>query len=173
MIAHSFATVIGDEHLIFSGLLLGLLQSYLNTILIFRVGKDIYADHKTAELAAYLYIASHSALYQITFYSENTFLMFSLFGFLIIYSTPAVTQTQSRRTFHIPRSSAVLLAGMMFGMSTLTRSTGILLSIFIAFFLGNSFLVRYNRIGPAVKTVCSALLCIVIMFAPLIIIIYI
>ena len=109
-------------------------------ILIYRVGILIYKDAKMAELAAYLYIASHSVLYQITFYSENTFLMFTLLGFYAMYVGRRVVQ--SYRAFGIPQCSSALFACYFFGMSTLTRSTGVLLSIFIAFFMGNAFLVR-------------------------------
>jgi len=35
----------------------------LNTLLLYRVGVLAYQHKKTAELAAYLYIASHSVLY--------------------------------------------------------------------------------------------------------------
>ena len=69
-------------------------------ILIYRVGILIYKDAKMAELAAYLYIASHSVLYQITFYSENTFLMFTLLGFYAMYVGRRVVQ--SYRAFGIP-----------------------------------------------------------------------
>ena len=57
-------------------------------------------------------------------------------------------------------------------MSTLTRSTGVLLSIFIAFFMGNAFLVRSDQLCKALKTISVALVCIVIMFSPLVVIVY-
>lgn len=138
--AHSVATLVGDLHYIWVGPLLSLAQSYINMLLLYRVGILIYKDAKMAELAAYLYIASHSVLYQITFYSENSFLMFTLLGFYAMYVGKRVVQ--GYRMFGIPRASSALLACFFFGMSTLTRSTGVLLSIFIAFFMGNAFLVR-------------------------------
>ncbi len=52
----------------------------------YRVGALIYEDKRMAELAAYFYIVSFSVLYQVTFYSENTFLMFTLLGFYVIYA---------------------------------------------------------------------------------------
>ena len=52
----------------------------INTILLYRVGSLLYKDMRMAEMAAYLYIVSHSVLYQITYYSENSFLMFTLLG---------------------------------------------------------------------------------------------
>ena len=97
--------------------------------------------------------------------------MLSLLGFYIIYSGRGVTQTG--RSFHIPSTSKALLGCFFFGMSTLTRSTGVLLSIYIAFFVGNSFLTRYNRIWAAIRTVLTALMCILIMVMPLLIVIYI
>ena len=47
-----------------------------------------------------------------------------------------------------------------------------MLSLFIAFFLGNSFLTRCSQFGPALRTVVSALLCIAIMVMPLLVVIY-
>lgn len=133
----------------------------------------VYKDAKMAELAAYLYIASHSVLYQTTFYSENTFLMFTLIGFYALYSGPLSSSSGTEhRDFAIPRNSSALLACFFFGMSTLTRSTGVLLSLFIAFFVGNKFLIIWNKPLPACKAVATALLCIAVMFAPLIIVVY-
>ena len=57
-------------------------------------------------------------------------------------------------------------------MSTLTRSTGVLLSIFIAFFMGNAFLVRIDRFSKAVKTVLVVLVCVIIMLSPLLVVVY-
>ena len=168
---HYFARLFGDHHLIFTTLALSAIQSFVNTILIYRVGKLIYKDRWTAELAAYLYIASFSVVYQITLYSENMFLMCTLLGLLVIHKAKPVTQ--NARAYDIPPSSAVLFACVFFGIGALSRSTGVILSIFVAFFLGNSFLSRVDRKGPAVRTVCTALLCIAIMFAPTAIIIYI
>ena len=90
-IAYQFAKLFGDEHLMYVGLVLSLLQSYVNTLLIYRIGVLMYGKRDLAELAAYLYIASHSVLYQITFYSENTFLMCTLLGFYFIYKSQPVT----------------------------------------------------------------------------------
>jgi hypothetical protein len=78
---HIVATVFGDSHFLWVGPIGALLQSFINTILLYRIGTIIYKDAKMAELSAYLYIANHSVLYQMTFYSENTFLMFTLLGF--------------------------------------------------------------------------------------------
>jgi len=169
---HSVATLLGDYHFVWVGAIGALLQSYINTILLYRVGTLIYKDAKMAELSAYLYIASHSVLYQMTFYSENTFLMFTLLGFYAMYGTAQAKSTDTYRDFAIPRSSSVLLGCLFFGLSTLTRSTGVLLSIFIAFFMGNKFLVNCDRLGPSVKAVFTSLVCIVIMFTPLLIVIY-
>ena len=169
-IANSIATAFGDDHFIYVGPLLSLIQSYLNTILLYRVGVLVYKDSKMAELAAYLYIASHSVLYQITFYSENTFLLFTLLGFYAMYAGKRISQ--SSRGFGIPSTSYALLACFFFGMSTLTRSTGVLLSIFIAFFVGNAILIRSDRCLATARSIFVALICIAIMFAPLLIIVY-
>ena len=54
----------------------------------------------------------------------------------------------------------------------MTRSTGVLLSVYIAFFLGNAFLERVHLVGKALKTVLTTLLCVAIMFAPVVVVIY-
>jgi len=78
-------------------------MSWLNTILIYKVGlkvlsvrvptEDRYSKNVTrmtdvaiCEVAAYLYIVSHQMLIQISFYSENLFLLLSLLGLYLIYS---------------------------------------------------------------------------------------
>lgn len=61
--ANKLGKMMGDEHLVAAGLMLGLVQSYLNMLLLYRVGLLVYKEQKVAELAAYLYIASFSVLY--------------------------------------------------------------------------------------------------------------
>ena len=90
---HSVATALGDTHFMWVGPIGALLQSLINTILLYRIGTLIYKDAKMAELSAYLYIASHSILYQMTFYSENTFLMFTLLGFQAMYGGDTAKST--------------------------------------------------------------------------------
>ena len=63
VIFHYMAKILGDAHLGLTTVTLGVIQSFANTILIYRVGKLIYKDKWMAEVAAYLYIASFSALY--------------------------------------------------------------------------------------------------------------
>ena len=58
--------------------------SFINMILIFRVGKKLFMNEDIAELASYLYAFSLSLVYQLSFYSENTFVLFSLLGFYFI-----------------------------------------------------------------------------------------
>ena len=64
-----------------------------------------------------------------------------------------------------------VLACFFFGLSATTRSTGILLSIFVAFYLGNAILIRCcDRLGSALSKIAVALICVVIMFTPYVII---
>lgn len=93
------------------------LISYINMILIFRVGKKVFLNEDIAELASYLYTLSLSLVYQLSFYSENTFVLFSLLGFYFI-------GTQSHK---------VIAAAFFFGLCSLTRTTGVLLSVYIAY----------------------------------------
>jgi len=64
--------------------LLQLAVSYVNMLLIFRVGDRVFNNKQIAELSAYLYIFSFSIVYQVSFYSENTFVCFSLLGFYFL-----------------------------------------------------------------------------------------
>ena len=89
---HSIAAVLGDDSFVWTGLCLGLAQSYLNMLLLYRLALLLYKDRKVAELSAYLYVASFSALYQITLYSENTFLLFTQLGLLVIYAGRSIKQ---------------------------------------------------------------------------------
>jgi len=61
-----------------------LLISYVNMILIYRVGRTLFKNEEIAESAGHLYAFSFSIVYQISFYSENTFVLFSLLGFFFI-----------------------------------------------------------------------------------------
>ena len=156
----------GDASLAYVTPLMSVVQTALNTILLYRVGVLTYDDAKMAEVAGYLYILSHSALYQIAFYSENTFLLFTLLGLYILHAGPQ-SSTQ-RRPYSLPSPLTVLLACFSFACATLTRSTGVLLSLFIAFYLGNYILVNSGSCRKSFFATYIALLCVIIMFIPLI-----
>ena len=125
-------------------------------------------------MAAYLFIFSHSMLYQITLYSENTFLFLTLLGLLFLYSEDRSKQSFKNRPYTLPRSSNVLLACFFFGLATMSRSTGLLLSVYIAYYMGNKILIELGkcRIMAAFKYILVSLLCIVVMFTPVILISY-
>jgi Gpi18-like mannosyltransferase len=88
-----------------------------NGLLILHVGASLFGDLKMAKTAAYLYILSHSVVYQVSFYSENTFVFFTLIGLYFIQSS------QQKLPF----------AALAFSFASMTRSTGVLLSVFVAF----------------------------------------
>ena len=79
---------------------------------------------------------------------------------------------QKSRDFEIPQSAGILLGCFFFGMSTLTRSTGVLLSIIIAYFMGNKILIKSDRFCGLFKTIFFTIICVFIMVTPLFIIIY-
>lgn len=58
---------------------------WLNTLLIYKVGTKIFDKERISEVASYMYIISHSMVYQISMYTENLFLFFSLMGLYFIY----------------------------------------------------------------------------------------
>jgi len=86
----TMANFIDAQNLAYIGLFLQLFLSFLNTLMIYRVGKSVFGKipeaERIAELSARFYVVSHSAVYQVAFYSENLFLFLSLFGLSIIYS---------------------------------------------------------------------------------------
>ena len=105
-------------------------------------------------------------VYQMSFYSENTFLFFSLLGLWFIYSDPAA-DPHGRRDWKVPSAVSVLCAAFCWGMCTFTRSTGVVHSIFIAYFMINKIVLEA---GSFCKLFAYIMLCwftIVIMFVPL------
>ena len=118
-LVNKLAQLLNLEDLNIANSLLQLVLSYFNTILIFRVGKKAFGDtprrRKVAEIAAYLYIVSHSTVYQMSFYSENLFLFCTLAGLYVIYQarilpgTPLTTEElkkevkkQGKYQFYLP-----------------------------------------------------------------------
>ena len=77
-IVNRLGSLFGDQSLLIVNFFYQLLISYLNTILIYRVGIRIFDKARVAEVAAYFHVFGHSTIYQMSFYSENTFLFFSL-----------------------------------------------------------------------------------------------
>ena len=110
-------------------------------------------------------------VYQMSFYSENTFLFFSLLGTLCIQRG---SRPSKRKDWEVPRPMSVLAAAFCWGMSTLTRSTGIIHSLFIAYFMLNKMLLAFKKgkYAKLVRYVALCLLTIVIMFTPLIVVVY-
>ena len=105
-------------------------------------------------------------VYQMSFYSENTFLFFSLLGMLCLYSGTG-PETHGRRDWKVPTTMKVLCAAISWGMCTFTRSTGVVHSIFIAFFMGNKIILEASRCCKLMGYVMVCWLTIAIMFVPL------
>jgi len=92
-------------------------------ILIYIIGR-CYLSERVARVSAYFYIFSHSTVYQVSMYSENTYVLFQLLGFYIISHDEKVFKIKNHR---------VILASFFFGLAAMTRSTGILLSVYVAY----------------------------------------
>ena len=105
-------------------------------------------------------------VYQMSFYSENTFLLFSLLGMLFLYSGPG-SESHGRRDWKVPSATRVLCAAVCWGMCTFTRSTGVVHSIFIAYFMGNKIILEAGAFCKVFAYVMLCWLTIVIMFVPL------
>ena len=143
-----------------------LFVSYLNTILIYRVGILVFSKARVAEIAAYFYIFNHSMVYQMSFYSENTFLFFSLLGMVFIYSGPG-SKTYGRRSWKVPTAASVLCAAFCWGMCTFARSTGVVHSLFIAYFMINKIILEARSFCKLFVYIMLCWFTILIMFVPI------
>jgi len=133
----TIANLIRTQNLAYVGFFIQLVLSLLNTFMIYRVGKRVFGKipeaERIAELSARFYVVSHSAVYQVAFYSENLFLFLSLVGLSVIYSGKSSQGL-------LPPCHRIVLATFVFGLATCTRSTGVLMSVFVAFFMLNKML---------------------------------
>jgi phosphatidylinositol glycan class V len=159
------AGYLGSHKLV--GFWLQVALSYLNTILLYRVGKKVFGSFheadKLALMSARFYFVGHSAVYQVAFYSENLFLFLSLLGLAVVYSK------QSAGT---PSTHNVVLATFVFGLATCTRSTGVLLSVFVAYFMLNKMLKRIDRCFKLFKYILFSWFAVLIMVLPIWVIVY-
>ena len=128
-----------------AGFLMQLLFSYLNTILLYKVGMKVTKSAVTAEASAYLYLISHSMLYQVALYSENLFLLLTLLGMHAMY------KIKEQPSFYCASSHRVVIGTFIFSLAALTRSSGVFLGIFTAFFMGNKLLRRASNCITTLK----------------------
>lgn len=169
-LASSIANLLGTPDILLIGFWLQLMLSFANTLLIFRVGRRVFSDvhgaERIAELASRFYIFSHSTVYQVAFYSENTFLFLSLVGLAIIYSG------KPSEGLYLPQCHRVVLSTFIFGLATCTRSTGVLMSVFVAFFMLNKMLRRADRFCRLFKYILFSWFAALTMFLPLFVVVY-
>jgi phosphatidylinositol glycan class V len=166
----SIAKLLGTDGFALVGFWLQILLSYANTLLIYRVGKRVFGqgqdNERIAELSSRFYIVSHSAVYQVAFYSENLFLFLTLMGLLIIYSG------KTSQGLYLPPCHRIVLATFVFGLATCTRSTGVLMSVFVAFFMLNKMLLRADRFCKLFKYILFSWFAALTMFLPLWVVVY-
>ena len=103
-------------------------------------------------------------MYQISYYSENMFLFFSLAGLYIIYYKQ---KEDSNSKFYLPSTTFIVGATFVFGMATCTRSTGVLMSVFVAFFMLKKMLDKIDSCCKLFKYILFSWFCAVIIFLPL------
>jgi len=77
---------------------------------------------------------------------------------------------QKKYQFYLPKTWRVVLATYFFALATATRSTGILLSIFVAFFMLHKMLAKSDHCCKIFKFIMMSWLCACIMFLPLFVI---
>ena len=142
--------------------------SYLNMMMIYRLGKALVGGGTDAEKialsSARFYILSHATVYQIAFYSENLFLFFTLLGLSIVHS--------GKQKDGMPSCHRVILATFVWGLATCTRSTGVFLSLFVAYFMLNKMLRNSDRFFKLLKYILFSWFAAIVMFLPLWVIIY-
>ena len=125
-------------------------------ILIYRVGDKVFKNKQIAELSAYLYVFSFSIVYQVSFYSENTFVCFSLLGFYFLGK----------------KSHQIVTAAFFFGLASLTRTTGVLLSVFVAYPM-LSKIIKTPNCFKIFKYLMLSWYCAVIILSPLLVVQYV
>ena len=137
MIMRTIGMELGDPKYTYVGPIFQVIQSWLVLILLYRCCCLIFKDERTAELSGYIFVLNHSMMYYISNYSEGTFILFTLIGLYSIYSGKQSKSCEGARSYFLPQTHRVMFACFMFGCATLTRSTGVFLSIFVAFHMGN------------------------------------
>lgn len=136
--------------------------------MLYRLGKRVFGERadadRIAELSARFYLASHSVVYQVAFYSENTFLFLSLAGLSIMYA--------GLKPGALPQCHKVVTGSFLFGLATCTRSTGLLLSVFVGFFMLNKLASRLDSFWRLFKYILFTWFAAIVMVLPLWVIIY-
>lgn len=150
------------------GFWMQIVLSYMNTLMLYRLGKRVFGERadadRIAELSARFYLASHSCVYQIAFYSENTFLFLSLLGLTVMYA--------GKQSDGLPSTHNVIAGTFLFGLATCARSTGLLLSVFVGFFMLNKVIRRLDRFCRLFKYILFTWFAAIVMILPLWVVIY-
>lgn len=111
--------------------------------------------------ATVIFIVNHSMIYQIALYSEPTFNFLAFSGLAILYRK--IDHTNIAVSV---RSNAIILASLLFGLSTLCRSTGLLLAIFTFGLLLKKAVLKSERFFKLYKYVFYMWCCFLIMVIP-------
>jgi hypothetical protein len=135
-----------------AGFLVQQMISLTNALLIFHIGLRWNNDLKMAKTAAYLYILS--IVYQVSFYSENTFVLFTLLGLYFIQKS----------------QNWLPLAALAFSCASMTRSTGVLLSVFVAFKMLRIIFNSHNSCCATFKAIMLSWMAAVLMLLPMLVI---
>mmetsp|Transcript_7730 Transcript_7730/g.7150 ORF Transcript_7730/g.7150 Transcript_7730/m.7150 type:complete len:276 (+) Transcript_7730:197-1024(+) len=99
---------------------------YLNTLLLYKVARILTKNEVLAFNACMIFIFNHSLVYQVSQYSEPTFIFLSLLGILILY------RSYEEQLFNklIPKtikSKHLIPASLVFGVAILCRSNAVFL----------------------------------------------
>ncbi len=99
----------------------------VSVLVLYRLGKLVWADGRMAFLAACLHIFSPAGLFLSAPYAESTFSLLSFMGYYVLALGCQVERSS------LYGDSLQLLAGFVFGLATMFRSNGILNGIPFAY----------------------------------------
>ena len=141
-----------QDVLLLSGVLINQIHFILTTVIIYLLTIQLFSDRKFASRCCHYFSYSPASIFFSTFYSE------SIFCFLTFSSLLASL------------NGHIYLSSILIGLSTITRSNGLISIGFILYFqakkIANRFYKRKFNCKFALKEVMKTLICLVICLIP-------
>lgn len=98
---------------------------YLSTLVLYQLGRQVWADARWALCAALLHILSPGGLFLSAPYAESPFSLLSFVGWLLLVTSCRCGTTRIIAS-GLSRDILTLLAGAVFGLATVFRTNGLL-----------------------------------------------
>lgn len=105
---------------------------------------------------------NHSIIYSVALYSEQTFNFLTFLGLYIFYYN-----VEPKNISFSVKSHSIITSTIVFGISTLCRSTGILMTFFIVVVFAKKLVTKSDRFFKIYKYIFYALCCTLIMILPI------